>query len=272
MESQPRNPSTPSGPDAPSSGRPWWLFAAGGALLLAGVGLIVGAATMAGREKPVDQNLSLAAEQQTGETVPTPLNMRTVTSKPPTPKATATTAAPKKQEPTAEPTKKPVKKPKAKPIRPKADTGYRLYNVVTGKCLGTMSLDVSVTQELCTASPKIKLVETRVDAGVQLYQVHTTSGAELCLDPPGVETNSAGTVVGATTCWEPTTDNQEWSLRDVGEVKNGREIYALVNRASALCLDVLGSAADGGDALAGLNLTLAGCTDGGYDDRLWTFS
>jgi hypothetical protein len=135
-----------------------------------------------------------------------------------------------------------------------------------------MSLDVSATQELCTKSPKIKLTKTRVDAEVQLFQVRTTSGADLCLDPPGVETNAPGTIVAATTCWDPTTDNQEFSLRDLGEVKNGREIYALVNHASGLCLDVLGSASDGGDALAGLNLTLAGCTDGGYDDRLWTFS
>jgi hypothetical protein len=45
----------------------------------------------------------------------------------------------------------------------------------------------------------------------------------------------------------------------------------LVNKASGLCVDILGGAADKSDRPAGLNLTVATCTSGDYDDRLWIF-
>ena len=62
MERQPRNPSTSAGriPNRPVY--PWWVFVAGGLLVVAGVGLIVGAIVVA-QKKDRDSSISLSADQ-----------------------------------------------------------------------------------------------------------------------------------------------------------------------------------------------------------------
>lgn len=281
MEREPRTPPSPSpstGQPAGPTGWPKWMFFAGGTLLVAGIGLIAVAVAVTSSHQIDEVGFRLAADQATtssnaGPTVVGTISPSSIPKSGRTKRPTTTKRATPKasSEPSATATKAAVKK-KAKPIRPKAGTGYRLYNVATGKCLATLVFSATTTQELCSSSAKMKLVATRVDGGVQLYQVQETGTGGLCLDPPGRLTNVTGTTLTSVPCLEPSNeDNQEWQLRDVGEVNNGHEVYALVNRASGLCLDVLGGAADGSDRPAGLNVTLATCAADGYDDRLWTF-
>ena len=273
MEREPRTPPSPD-PAAGSTGWPRWMFFAGGGLLVAGIALIAVASAVTGSEQIDEVGFRLAAEN--GATA-TPNAYGTISMSPtPTPKPTRTKRAPAVKKTTSKVTSSPTvtkaPKKKAKVIRPKAGTVYRLYNVATGKCMAKLVYTVTTTQELCEGSGKMKLVATRVNAGVQLYQVHETGPGGLCLDPPGQVTNATGTPLSSVPCLTPAADdNQEWQLRDVGMVSKGREVYALVNAASGLCLDVLGNVANGSDRPAGLSLTLATCTEGGYDDRLWIF-
>jgi hypothetical protein len=144
--------------------------------------------------------------------------------------------------------------------------------VVTGKCLSKIAFQAPVTQELCDSSAKIQLRKTRMADGNQLYQLVDSGDTNMCVDPPDRGTNPSGTLLSAVPCNPPAEDNQEFRLKDTGEVAKGRVQYAVVNTASGLCLDILGLASDKSDRPAGLSVTLAGCTDQGYGDRLWTFS
>jgi hypothetical protein len=160
----------------------------------------------------------------------------------------------------------------AKPV----PVGFRLTNVVTGKCVGLQ--DGTVAQVNCADAARLKAVPTRVVSGMrsttQLNWLRFTYGAKKCLDLPGAGAQSQGTKVLAYSCIEPvSTDNQEWRLQDLGRTTQGHEEFALVHQASGDCLDVTGTVARGSDLAAGLALTIFPCqtSDGGWDDHRWIF-
>ena len=267
-------------PNAGAPGPARWIFVAGGLLLAVGVGLIAVAVTSSDKVGVVDDNL--VAGQLNATTSATPSAIETLAPSP-TPKATRAKRARPTKSPTveanptaavAEVTKKP--KAKAKPSRPVAGTPYRLFNVRTEKCLGSMteSNTTLVKQATCGSAGKLRLQVTREVAGVTQYQLRDVAGANQCLDPPGTGSNGAGTELTANLCLEPAGDNQEWQLKDVGQAVQGREVFLVVNSASGLCLDVAGVAADQGDLADGANLTLFPCATKaeGFDDHRWTFN
>jgi hypothetical protein len=185
----------------------------------------------------------------------------------PTPAARTSTAKPPAAKPSSAPTTT-----TAKP----ALSGFRLTNVVTGKCVGLQ--DGAVAQVNCADAARIKAVPTRVVSGMrsttQLHWLRFTYGAKKCLDLPGEGARPSGTVVLAYECVEPTeADNQEWRLQDLGTTTRGHEEYALVHQASGQCLDVTGTTARGTDLAVGLALTVFRCQtqDGGWDDHRWIF-
>jgi ricin-type beta-trefoil lectin protein len=279
-----RQPAASPEPSAKDAKRKWLapqgLIAAGAVLLLSGAALVTYAMA-----KPEDKvNVAdVPAVPVSVADVSAPTASSTPTF---TPKSTGSPSGKTSQRTSSRPrhtvtvrsqpkvTDRSAPKRKAKkPIQAKANTPYLLRNVVTGKCLGKLTFQGAVTQEICDSPVKMQLRKTRVDGGTQLYQLVDSGDTNMCMDPPGRETNPSGTLMSAVPCLEdPTSDNQEWRLKDTGEVSKGRVQYAVVNAASGLCLDVLGLSTDQSDRPAGLSLTLANCTDPSYDDRLWTFS
>jgi hypothetical protein len=187
--------------------------------------------------------------------------VKAATVKPPTKKTT----------PKAKP--KPKHKPKPKPVsRPSAGTSYRLYNVATGKCVGP--LGSTDTQVACGSAVHLKLQKTRTVNGVPLYWLRAASGSGDCVDLPGYGSDPEATPLSEYACATPAaSDNQEWTLRDVGAAHAGHEEYALVNHATSECLDVAEWAANGSDAASGQSLTIYQChsSSWGWDDHLWVF-
>ncbi|GAB6896958.1 RICIN domain-containing protein [Kineosporia succinea] len=168
-----------------------------------------------------------------------------------------------------EPTTRETRKTTPAPVKAAIGVNYRLVNGVTGRCLGTMAESTTSTQQNCADSVRVQIARARTVNGVPVFQIKDSSGG-LCLDPPGGGTPVEGDGVGATICYEPSsTDNQEWTLRNSGRVKNGLVQYFVVNTLSQLCLEVQGGVADGTDMAVGKNMQLWTCDPS--DDHLWTF-
>jgi hypothetical protein len=264
---------------------------AGGLLLAVGAGLIAVALTGSDSVGVVD---SRSVGQSTADA--TPMVIETVAATSPPPKATKAAQADKDKDKgkdkgkteqprnntagqgvaTVAPTKKAKKPKKVQPIRPVVGTPYRLFNVLTGHCLGSMtgSDTTKVKQEECANSESLRLQVTREVAGATLYQLRDVTGANKCLDPPGTGSNGAGTEVVANVCLPPAGDNQEWQLKSIGQTVKGRAVYLIINSASGLCLDVAGVAADQADLNTGANLTLFPCASAAenFDDHRWVFT
>ncbi|MFF7475036.1 RICIN domain-containing protein [Streptomyces sp. NPDC008092] len=154
-----------------------------------------------------------------------------------------------------------------------------LYNQWTKKCAdlpgyGAVPANTLVTQFTCNFSDsdnqRWKMVPTRTVGSLSLFQFVNTKST-LCLDLPGygaAPSSSAVSVFGCNS--EPSRDNQEWWLNDVGATGD----YQIVNFQNGACLDVNGWAGDNSDLADNTQLTVFPCFNAswgnnGWDDHLW---
>ncbi|WBB98243.1 RICIN domain-containing protein [Solwaraspora sp. WMMA2080] len=191
----------------------------------------------------------------------------------------ATTAPPEQPAPTKQPTKPSSPAPSASdqpPVKAKDADGtnrpygpFFVYNLGTEMCLdipgtGPGPRDGAVQQNLCYVhsqdNQEYAFVPRRVDsAGNQLYWVRSVT-SQYCLDLPGLGSVPAGARVYETGCFDD--ENQYWRLQPT--VKSGdTQFYRLINTASNLCLDVLGTATGGLDE----RIEVTVCK--GNDDHDW---
>ncbi|WFE24149.1 RICIN domain-containing protein [Solwaraspora sp. WMMD937] len=204
----------------------------------------------------------------------------------PRPKAGATTGAPTapptapaQPAPTAQATKPSAPAPNASdqpPVKATDADGtnraygpFFVYNLATEMCLDIPGIaagprDGPVLQNLCYVhsqdNQEYAFVPRRVDsAGNQLYWIRSIT-SQYCLDLPGLGSVPAGTRVYETGCFDD--ENQYWRLQPT--VKYGdTQFYRLINTASNLCLDVLGTGTGGLDE----HIEVTVCR--GNDDHDW---
>jgi hypothetical protein len=271
-----------SEPAAPTSSKVRQAALIGGsALLVIGVSLIVLAAVRSAGGAPAEDaaiNLTTAGSPTAAPLVivSTRPAQAKATKKPTAAPSTATTAppAPSTPAPTVTKPRATAKKPPPR-VKPVANTGYQLRNVITGLCVGPMKDGAQLTQEACASGNQVRLEPTRSVSGVQLYRLREGGGANLCFDPPNFESEQSGTILSAFDCRNPSSgDNQEWHLEDSGKTSKGHAVYTVVNFKSGNCLNVINWAADKTDRAPGLALSIFTCSDPvwGYDDHYWTFN